>query len=59
MKTCFSEEKLIKQFGNPPPPIRREPPLPPPFQLIPYFCATFSYPPLCTNFENKKPHLLL
>ena len=35
MKTCFSEEKPIKQFGNSP--FLRQPP---------YFCAIFSWPPL-------------
>ena len=43
MKTCFSEEKLIKQFGNPLP---REPPISE--QL-------FYDPPLYPNFKIKNP----
>ena len=27
----------------------------PPFQLTPYFWATFSWPPSLSKFENKKP----
>ena len=26
-----------------------------PFQLTPYFWATFSWPPSLSKFENKKP----
>ena len=45
MKTCFSQDKLIKQFGTPPPPFLREPPISE---------QSFHDPPLCTNFKNKK-----
>ena len=47
---CFSEGKLMKQFGNPL--FLRGPP---PFQLTPYFWSIFSWPPLCPNFKNKNP----
>ena len=44
MRTCFSEEKLIKQFGKPP------------FQVTPLFLNNFfNDPPLCLNFKNKNP----
>ena len=48
MKTCFSEGKLMKQFGKPL--FLRGPP---------YFWAIFSWPPLCGNFQNKKPSPLI
>ena len=38
MKTCFSEEKLIKQFGNPLP------------KRTPYFWTTFLWPPSLSKF---------
>ena len=44
----------MKQFGNPPLSKRTSP-----FQLTPYFWAIFSWPPLCPNFKNKKPPLIL
>ena len=45
MKTCFSEGKLMKQFGNPPLSKRTPPPIP----------EQFSHdPPLCGNFQNKR-----
>ena len=50
MKTCFSEGKLTKQFGNPPLSKRT-----PAFQLTPLFLSIFFHdPPLCPNFKNKK-----
>ena len=48
-KTCFSEEKLMKQFGNPP--LSRG--HPPPFQLTPISEKLFHAPRLCPNFKNK------
>ena len=55
MKTCFSEGKLMKQFGNPPLskrtlPLSTNPPISDQF---------FHDPPLCPNFKNKKPPLIL
>ena len=44
MKTCFSEEKLIKQFGNPPP--STNPPISVQF---------FHDNPLCPKFKIKNP----
>ena len=44
MKSCFSEEKLIKQFGNPPFWENH------PFQLTPYFWAIFSWPASLSKF---------
>ena len=41
MKTCFSEGKLMKQFGNSPPFLRE-----PPFQLTPLFLSKFFMTPL-------------
>ena len=51
IKTCFSEEKLIKQFGN----LLFLKELP--FQLIPLILSNFSMTsyPLCPNFKNKPP----
>ena len=46
MKTCFSEEKLIKQFRPPPPFLRK--------YLRNFFMIP---PPLCSNFKNKEPPL--
>ena len=52
MKTCFSEGKLMKQFGNPP--FLKEPP----FSTNPPISEQFFHdPPLCPNFENKNPPL--
>ena len=45
MKTCFSEGKLMKQFGNSPL-SKRTPPISEQF---------FHDPLLCPNFKNKKP----
>ena len=50
MKTCFSEGKLMKQFGKPPlskrtPPLSTNPPISEIF---------FRDSPLCGNFQNKK-----
>ena len=55
MKTCFTEEKLMKQFGAPPPlskrtPFSTNPPISEPF---------FNDSPLCPNFKNKKHPLIL
>ena len=45
MKTCFSEGKMMKQFGTRPP-----------FQLTPRISDQFFHdPPLCPNFKNEKP----
>ena len=48
MKTCFSEGKLMKQFGDPlfprGPPISTNPPISEQF---------FHDPPVCPNFKNK------
>ena len=44
IKTCFSEGKLIKQFGNPSFSTR-----------TPLSLSNFHDPPLCLNFKNKKP----
>ena len=48
MKTCFSEGKLMKQFGNPlflrGSPLSTNPPISEQF---------FHDPPLCPNFKNK------
>ena len=41
MKACLSEEKLIKQFGNP---LSTNPPISEQF---------FYNPHLCPNFKNK------
>ena len=51
MKTCFSEGKLMKQFGNPSlskrtPPLSTNPPISEHF---------FHDPPLCGNFQNNNP----
>ena len=43
MKTCLSERKLIKQFGNPS------------YSTNPYFWAILYDPPYCPNFKNKTP----
>ena len=53
MKTCFSEGKLMKQFGNPPFLSN------PPFQLTPLFLSNFLMTPLCPNFKSKNPSLIL
>ena len=50
MKTCFSEGKLMKQFGNP-----ALSKTTPPFQLNPLFLSNFFMKPLCGNFQNKNP----
>ena len=44
MKTCFSDAKLMKQFGNPL--FLREPPPPSSFQLTPLFLSNFFMTPL-------------
>ena len=44
MKTCFSEGKLMKQFGTPP--LSTNPPISEQF---------FHVPPLCPNFKTKNP----
>ena len=56
IKTCFSEEKLIKQFGNSPPPLLREPPA---FSTnLPISEQLFHDPPFCPNFENTPPNFM-
>ena len=52
MKTCFSERKLMKQFGNPL--FLREPPPPPLSTNLPISEQFFHDRPLCPSFENKK-----
>ena len=49
MKKCFSQGKLMKQFGNSS--FLRDPP----FNKPPYFWAIFSWSPFCPNFKNKIP----
>ena len=49
MKRCFSEGKLMKQFGNP---LSKRPP---PLINSPISEQFFHDPPLCPNFKNKKP----
>ena len=49
MKTCFSEGKLMKQFGNSS--LSNKPP--PPFSQPPNSEQFFHDPPL-PNFKNKK-----
>ena len=50
MKTCFSEGKLTKQFGNPP--LSKRIPL----STNPLISEQlFHEPPLCPNFKNKTP----
>ena len=49
MKTCFSEGKLMKQFGNPPPFLRETP-----FQLTPLFLSNFFMTPLFVQILNKR-----
>ena len=48
-KTCFSEEKLMKQFGNPPL-SRGHPPL----STNPYFWEAFSWPPSLSKFQKQE-----
>ena len=49
MKTCFSEGKLMKQFGNPPLSKRT-----PPFQLTPLFLSNFFMTPLFVQISKTK-----
>ena len=50
MKTFFSQEKLMKQFGKPL--FLREPP--------PSISEQFFHdPPLCPNFKKERPPLIL
>ena len=50
MKTCFSEGKLIKQFG--PPPLSKRIPL----STNPPISEQFFHDPsLCPSFKNKNP----
>ena len=55
MKTCFSEGKLVKQFGNPPLSKRT----PPPFQLTPLFLSNFSMTPLFLQISKTRTAPLL
>ena len=50
MKTCFSEAKLMKQFGNPPLSKRT----PPPFQLTPLFLSNFFMAPLSVQISKTR-----
>ena len=52
MKTCSSQGKLMKQFGNPSPLSRRTHPLPTNPPISEQF---FHDPPLCPDFKNKIP----
>ena len=54
METCFSEGKLMKQFGTPL--FLTETP---PFQLTPYLWAIFSWPPSLSKFQIQTPTLIL
>ena len=50
METCFSEGKLMKQYGKPP--LSKSTPLstnPPISEQV------FHEPPFCPNFQNKNP----
>ena len=49
MKTCFSEGKLMKQFGNPPLSKRT-----PPFQLTPLFLSNFFMTPLFAQISKTR-----
>ena len=51
MKTCFSEGKLIKYFGNPP--LCKRPP-PPPFQLTSLFLSNFFMAPLFAQISKTR-----
>ena len=56
MKTCFSEGKLTKQFGNLR--FRKSHPLSPPPLSNPLIYEEFFHDlPLCPNFKNKKQSL--
>ena len=48
MKTCFSEGKLMKQFGNPPLSKRT------PFQLTPLFLSNFFMTPLFVQISKTR-----
>ena len=53
MKTCFSEGKLMKQFGNPPLSKRT-----PPFQLTPHplFLSNFFMTPVFVQILKTRTH---
>ena len=50
MKTCFSEGKLMKQFGKPPLSKRTTP-----FQLTPLFLSNFFMTPLFVQISKTRP----
>ena len=54
MKTCFSEGKLMKQYGNPS--LSKSTPL---STNSPISEQLFHKPPFCPNFQNKNPPLIL
>ena len=54
VKTCFSEEKLMKQFGNPPLSKRTAP-----SHQTPYFWAIFSWSPSLSKFQKQESPLPL
>ena len=49
MKTCFSEGRVMKQFGNP---LFLKVP---PFQLIPLFLSNFFMTPLFVQISKTRP----
>ena len=57
MKTCFSEEKLIKQFGNPP--FQDSSPPPTLFQLTLLFLSNFSWPASLSKYLKTRNSTLI
>ena len=55
MKTCFSEEKPIKQLGTPPPPFLRKPPV----LTKPPFLSNFFMIPLFVQILKIRASLIL
>ena len=55
MKTCFSEEKLMKQFGNSPLSKRTHPPL----STNPLFLSNFFMTPLFVQISKTRSPLIL
>ena len=49
MKTCFSEGKLMKQFGNPPLSKRT-----PPLSTNPLFLSNFFMTPSLSKFQKQE-----
>ena len=52
MKTCFSEGKLMKQFGNPS--LSKRTPPPSPFQLTFLFLNNFFMTPLFVQISKTR-----